>query len=92
MKTLRENHGDHVRRNARLGLKLFAAYVALYGGFILLATFRPALFAAEAPGGVNWAIAYGLGLIFAAFLLALVYMMLCGDPQSAAGTDEGVEG
>lgn len=83
-----ELHGEHphlVSRNARYGLVLFAAYVALYVGFIGVATFRPALLAAEAPGGVNWAVAFGLGLIGAAFALAAVYMVLCGRGHDGKG-------
>ena len=79
------HHDEHphiVSRNARYGLVLFAVYVALYAGFIYLATFRPAVLAAEAPGGANWAVAYGLGLILAAFVLAGIYMVLCGKSSS----------
>lgn len=81
-------HGEHphlVNRNARYGLILFAVYVALYVGFIGVATFQPALLAAEAPGGVNWAVAFGLGLIGAAFALAAVYMVLCGRAHDGKG-------
>ncbi len=83
-----KSHGEHphlVSRNARYGLVLFAVYVVLYAGFIGLATFRPTLLAAEAPGGVNWAIAFGLGLIWAAFILAAIYLVLCG--RSHGGKD-----
>ncbi len=82
------HHDEHptlVSRNARYGLILFALYVALYAGFIYLATFQPAVLAAEAPGGANWAVAYGLGLILAAFLLAGVYMILCGRAHDDGG-------
>ncbi len=65
-------------RNARYGLWLFAIYVVLYAGFILLATFRHDLMARTPLGsGVNLAILYGFGLIVAALLLALLYMYLC---------------
>jgi uncharacterized membrane protein (DUF485 family) len=64
-------------RNARVGLVLFVIYLALYGGFMGLATFayeqmaRPVLF------GVNLAIVYGFGLIIAALVFSLIYMVLC---------------
>ncbi|GMV95931.1 MAG: hypothetical protein AMXMBFR83_03000 [Phycisphaerae bacterium] len=64
-------------RNARHGLWLFSVYLALYGGFILLAAFRPDLMARRPFGGVNTAVLYGFGLIAAALLLAAVYMYLC---------------
>ncbi|MGE3807727.1 MAG: DUF485 domain-containing protein [Gemmataceae bacterium] len=73
---------DQARRNARYGLVLFAVYVLLYAGFIFLAVFRPEVMASEAVAGVNVAIVYGMGLIGAALVLALIYMMLCRPPAS----------
>lgn len=65
-----------VTRNARYGLALFMVYVVFYGGFILLAVFKPAVMAAPFLG-LNMAISYGLGLILSALVLALIYMALC---------------
>ena len=70
-----------VTQNARYGLILFAIYVVLYGGFILLAVFKPDVMAAPLFG-LNVAITYGLGLIGSALVLALVYMALCVSPTS----------
>lgn len=84
-KTAHEEHAHVVSRNARYGLVLFAIYVALYAAFIGVATFDPGLLAAEAPGGANWAIAFGLGLIWAAFVLAAIYMVLCSRPHTGKG-------
>ena len=61
-------------RASRLGLALFWVYVALYGGFMGLVLARPDLLALRPFGGVNLAIASGMGLIAAAFVLAVVYM------------------
>lgn len=72
-----DNHPEISQRNARYGLVLFVIYLALYGGFMGLSAFRPGLMASTPFGGVNLAILYGLGLIVAALLLALVYMVLC---------------
>jgi len=75
-----EDHNDRpeaVKRNSRYGLVLFAVYVALYGGFIFLAVFRPAAMAEPVLGGVNLAIVYGFALIVAALVLALIYTVLC---------------
>ena len=47
----------------------------LYGGFITLVLARPDLVAERPFGGVNLAIACGLGLIVAAVLLSVVYMV-----------------
>jgi uncharacterized membrane protein (DUF485 family) len=60
---------------SRLGLALFLVYVMLYGGFMGLVLARPDLLARRLAGGVNLALIAGLGLIAAAFLLALIYML-----------------
>lgn len=62
----------------RLGLVLFWVYVALYGGFIALVLARPDLLSLRPFGGVNLAIACGMGLIAAAFGLALLSLVLRG--------------
>ncbi|HRI88657.1 MAG TPA: DUF485 domain-containing protein [Candidatus Hydrogenedentes bacterium] len=72
-----EDHPHIVSRNARYGLILFAVYVLLYGGFVFLAVFRTPVLGMVVPGGMNLAIAYGLVLIIAALVLALIYMALC---------------
>lgn len=61
-------------RASRVGLALFWVYVALYSGFMGLVLARPDLLSLRPFGGVNLAIAAGMGLIVAAFLLAVVYM------------------
>lgn len=60
---------------SRLGLALFALYVLLYGGFIALVLARGDLMAERPFGGVNLAITCGLGLIVAAVVLSVVYMV-----------------
>ena len=62
---------------SRVGLTLFWVYVLLYAGFMALVLFRPDLLSLRPFGGVNLAIAYGMGLIAGAFLLALIYMAAC---------------
>jgi uncharacterized membrane protein (DUF485 family) len=64
-------------RNARIGLVLFFVYLVLYGGFVLVSAFAPAVMETTLLAGVNLAILYGFGLILAAFVLALVYGWLC---------------
>ena len=59
----------------RTGLLLFWIYVALYGGFMGLVLVRPDLLALRPLAGVNLAILSGLGLIAAAFVLALISML-----------------
>lgn len=70
-------HPEIVSRNARYGLQLFAIYVAMYGGFMFLAVFKPEVMAQPAIDGVNVAIVYGFTLIVAAFVLAMIYTVLC---------------
>lgn len=70
------------RRNARIGLVLFAIYLLLYTGFIGASAIWPAAMGAAPLGGVNVAILYGMGLIVAALLLALLYMFLCRARQT----------
>lgn len=71
-----------VSRNARYGLILFAVYLLLYSGFMYLNAFSPEVMASPFVGGVNLAIAYGMGLIVAALALAAVYMFLCRAPSA----------
>ena len=71
-------------RNTRIGLVLFFFYLLLYGGFVLLNTFSPTTMEATPIAGINVAILYGFGLIVVAFVLALLYGLLCtseGDEQ-----------
>lgn len=72
-----DNHPETVSRNARNGLMLFAVYVVLYVGFMLLNAFAHERMQQPVLAGLNLAIVYGMGLIIAALLLALVYMWLC---------------
>jgi uncharacterized membrane protein (DUF485 family) len=69
-------------RNSRYGLFLCAIYFLLYAGYMLLNAFRPAVMDVVVFAGVNLATTYGLGLIAAALLLALVYGWLCRAPVS----------
>jgi uncharacterized membrane protein (DUF485 family) len=74
----RAAHDAHVTPNVKLGLGLFFVYLILYVGFMMIATFENDFFASVTPvGGVNLAIFYGMGLIVAALVLALIYMKLC---------------
>jgi uncharacterized membrane protein (DUF485 family) len=83
-------------RNARVGLRLFAVYLVLYAGFVLLAAFAPAVMEHTPAAGVNLAVWYGFGLIAAALALALVYGWLCREePRNShelGHQDSGAEG
>jgi uncharacterized membrane protein (DUF485 family) len=74
-------HDDHPKvssANARAGLVLFFLYLAFYAGFMGLATFAPQAMGRPAVLGVNLAIIYGMGLIIGAFVIAVLYMAICG--------------
>jgi uncharacterized membrane protein (DUF485 family) len=74
-------------RNARYGLVLFIIYSALYLGFMLLSAFWPQALDVTVAG-LNVAIIYGVGLILAAFVLALVYSWLCRDALANNAQEE----
>lgn len=75
------DHNDHPEvsaANARAGLWLFFVYLAFYAGFMGLAAFAPRAMGRPVLAGVNLAITYGMGLILGAFVVAAIYMWLCG--------------
>ncbi|HEX5103481.1 MAG TPA: DUF485 domain-containing protein [Pirellulaceae bacterium] len=89
-------HDDHPEvsaANARAGLWLFFVYLALYAGFMGLTVLAPQAMGTPVLAGVNLAIAYGVGLIFAALVVAAIYMWICGRnarlAEQEAGLSEG---
>jgi len=76
-----------IARNARYGLILFVIYVLFYATFVWLSAFRLDAMKREI-GGVTLSVLYGFGLIIAAFVLALVYMVLCRRRSGDAEGDE----
>jgi uncharacterized membrane protein (DUF485 family) len=70
-------NADAWAHNARVGLVLFFIYCIFYGGFIYLSAFSRETSAAPSWGGVNVAIVYGFALIIGAFVLSIVYMLIC---------------
>ena len=88
-----DHHAPTIARNARIGLWLFAVYVVLYGGFMVLNAFYPQRMAQPALAGVNLAVTYGFVLIIGAFVLALLYMFLVRARADDVATDgNGGEG
>ncbi len=75
-------------RNARIGLILFAVYLLLYGGFVMLNAFSPQTMEVTPIAGVNLAILYGFALIVAALVLALTYGWLCRPTDDDASGKE----
>lgn len=76
---------DGLPYNAKLGLVLFFVYLAFYGGFMALSVLNLKLMSKPVFMGVNLAIIYGVGLIFAALFLACVYMALCKSNKNEEG-------
>ncbi len=72
-------------RNTRLGLQLFAFYALFYLAFVLVNAFAPQWGEWLIWGGLNLAVVWGLALIVLAFLLALVYGLLCADEREMDG-------
>ena len=72
-----DEHPEVSAANSRAGLVLFFVYLAVFAGFVGLSAFAPDAMAAPAFGGVNLAVCYGMGLIFAAFVVAALYMAAC---------------
>jgi uncharacterized membrane protein (DUF485 family) len=76
------------RSNARLGLWLFAIYLVLYLGFVLLSAFAAGTMERPVVAGLNLAIVYGFGLIIGALVLALIYGWLCkAEPRGDVSDD-----
>jgi len=83
-----DEHPEISSRNSRYGLVLFAFYLVLYGGFMLLNAFFPQLMEYTPLAGINLAILYGFGLIIAALVLALIYGWLCRVREDDAAPKE----
>jgi len=77
-----------IARNTRLGIILFFIYLALYGVFMLLCALWPWVMEAVLFPGLNVAVFYGLALIVAALVLALLYGWLSRSaaPDTSRGT------
>lgn len=69
-------------RNSRLGFALFAIYLVLYGGFVLVNAFAPRMMEQTPYAGINLAVLSGFGLIVSAFVLAMIYGLACKDDDA----------
>ncbi len=65
------------RWNTRLGLILFFVYLLVYLGFVLISAFAPEQMERIVAAGLNLAVVYGFALIAVAFLMAMVYGVMC---------------
>ena len=76
------------RHNARVGLWLFGLYLLFYAVFVGITAVDYRIMARPVVGGVNLAICYGMFLIVAAIVLAVVYMLLCKAEQTPTAAQE----
>jgi uncharacterized membrane protein (DUF485 family) len=67
--------------SSRLGLSLFAIYLAMYGGFVMLNTFSPSTMELLPWAGINVAVLYGFALIVGAVVLAFIYGIFSRDVE-----------
>lgn len=70
---------------SRLGLVLFAIYLAFYLGFVLISAFACDWLEKIVFSGLNLAVVYGFGLILLALILAMIYGGLRVDRSADAG-------
>ncbi len=75
------------RRKSSIGIRMTLLYSVVYVGFVALCVFTPAWMGARAILGLNLAVAYGLGLIVVAVILALVYNQLCRNRATATSAN-----
>jgi uncharacterized membrane protein (DUF485 family) len=57
-------------------------YGAIYLGFVLINAFFPSAMEATPFAGISLAVSYGMGLIVSAFVLAMIYGLMC-KPENA---------
>ena len=65
---------------------LFVVYLFFYLGFVLINAFAADVMETITLAGLNLAIVYGFGLIAAAFVLAMIYGVLCRSEPLESGT------
>lgn len=78
---------DSRRYNTSLGLILFAIYLLLYLGFVLISAFAPETMETPVLAGLNLAIVYGFALIIGALVMALIYGAMCRVETTVASSD-----
>lgn len=74
--TSKENE-SLIKRKSSLGIRLFFIYLICYAGFVAIGVFQYELLAIQVLGGLNLALAYGIGLIIFAVILGVVYNYYC---------------
>ncbi|PRD57480.1 DUF485 domain-containing protein [Sphingobacterium gobiense] len=79
------------KRKSSLGIRLFFIYLVFYAGFVLIGVFQYELLAIQIFGGLNLALAYGIGLIVFAVILGVLYNYYCTKYEDEADTEQANE-
>ncbi len=72
------------RHNARVGMVLFIAYLAVYAAYMVVNVLVPEWMDVVPFWGLNLAVLWGMGLIVGALILSIIYMLLCRVPGGSA--------
>jgi uncharacterized membrane protein (DUF485 family) len=75
--------------NVRLGVILFVIYSLIYLGFVLINAFAADRMETIVLAGLNLAIVYGFFLIVAAFVMAMIYGVMCRNETSEDAKAKG---
>ncbi|BCR06001.1 hypothetical protein DESUT3_30700 [Desulfuromonas versatilis] len=65
----------------KLGIGMFIVYTLVYFGFVVINATKPSLMQ-EIVFGQTLAVVYGLGLLFFALVLAVIYNQLCTNAEA----------
>ncbi|NGF55866.1 DUF485 domain-containing protein [Parapusillimonas sp. SGNA-6] len=76
------------KRKSTLGIRLFFIYLICYAGFVVIGVFQYELLSVQILGGLNLALAYGIGLIIFAVILGVVYNYYCTKYEDEAEESE----
>lgn len=79
------------KRKSVLGIRLFFLYLICYAGFVVIGVFHYELLSVSVFGGLNLAVAYGIGLIVFAVILGVVYNHYCSKYEDEAEQGEQVK-
>ena len=76
-----------IAKKNKLGLQLFAIYLAIYSGFVVIGTLLPKMTGLKI-GGQNLSVLYGFGLILLAVIMGLFYNYFCTKFEIELNKDE----
>lgn len=74
--------------SARLGLKFFVVYATVYFAFVMINAFSPETMERTPWAGVSLAVTSGFGLIGFAFVLSLIYGVMCAAADRKRKTSQ----